>query len=93
MRKQVRLSGILLTLTLFLICLVTPVTAQAAVKKSVKITSIKSNTSVYVGTAKSLGIKVNAKSSVTYKISKFKDCEGAQGEALYLYSGQSQDND
>lgn len=84
MKKRIRLAGILLTLALLINCLAAPVTAQAAVKKSVKITSVKSNTSVYVGTTKSLGVKANTKSSVTYTTSDSGIAKVSRGK-LYAY--------
>lgn len=85
MKRRIKLTGILLTITLIITALVIPVTVQAASKKHVKITSIKSNSSVYAGSTKSLGVKVNTKSSITYKISNSKIAKVKNGK-FYAYN-------
>lgn len=78
------IMSLFLMITLCIIML-TPVTTQAASKKSVSIsTAISNDSSMYVNTYKSMGVKTNVSSTITYQTSDSKMAKVKSGR-LYAY--------
>lgn len=78
------MSGLLLMIALCVI-MPTPATTQAASKKNVSIsTAISNDSSMYVNTHKSIGVKTNVSAAITYTTSDSKMAKVKSGR-LYAY--------